>query len=117
MGAAIRWAQSDQELAAIKGNRKVPFAELNKRKYVAVSGSQVINQATGSRITNFEYSSKAVFNIMRALQRHLSAKQYVDSIHLEAFKVMTSTCLKELTSKMKADNDFPRHLVFDYPSG
>lgn len=67
MGAAIKWALSDQEPTAIYKNRKVPISQLNRTKKVAISGSEVINRATGSRIRCFEYSSKAVSNLMRAL--------------------------------------------------
>lgn len=74
MESAIRWAREDAEIMAIHKNSKIPLDGLNRAKYATVSGSEVRNSSTGSKVICFEYSNKAVYNKMRALQRHLSAK-------------------------------------------
>lgn len=67
MGSAIRWAREDSEIMAIYKNKKVPFEGLNRSKKATISGSEVRNSSTGSKVICFEYSSKAVLNVMRAL--------------------------------------------------
>lgn len=74
MEMAIRWAREDLEIMAIHKNKKVPLDGLNRKKLATVSGSEVRNSSTGSKVLCFEYSNKAVLNKMRAIQRHLSAK-------------------------------------------
>jgi hypothetical protein len=117
MRQAIRWAREDLEIMAIHKNKKVPLDGLNRKKFATVSGSEVRNSRTGSKVLCFEYSNKAVLNKMRAIQRHLSAKQYVDGGHLERFKSMSITCLNELAKIMLDDDEMPEHYLFDYPAG
>lgn len=68
------WDLHDRQpgIMAIHKNSLVPMSEINVGKRVSLSGSHVLTKDTHERIHEFEYSSKSLPNVMRALERHLA---------------------------------------------